>query len=41
MGQEKDMTRSPFLDQIEKELTEVAENTYQKKKQDDSQLKLF
>lgn len=41
MGREKDMSRSPFLDQIEKELTEVAENTYQKKKQDDSQLKLF
>jgi superfamily I DNA/RNA helicase len=40
-GQEKTMQRSPFLNQIERELTEVEENTYQKKKQDDSQLKLF
>jgi uncharacterized protein (TIGR00375 family) len=41
MGQERIMQRSPFLDQIEKELTEVEENTYQKKKPDDAQLKLF
>ena len=41
MGQEKSMSRSPFLNQIEKELTEVAQNTYQKKKQEDSQLRLF
>ena len=41
MGHEKIMNRSPFLNQIEKELTEVAQNTYQKKKQEDSQLKLF
>jgi len=41
MGQEKAMNRSPFLNQIEKELTEVAQNTYQKKKQEDSQLRLF
>ncbi|MBS3777030.1 MAG: UvrD-helicase domain-containing protein [Bacteroidales bacterium] len=41
MGQERTMQRSPFLNRIEKELTEVEKNTYQKKKQDDSQLKLF
>mgnify|MGYP006284903679 CR=1 FL=1 len=41
MGQEKNMQRSPFLNRIEKELMEVEKNTYQKKKQDDSQLKLF
>jgi len=41
MGQEKTMQRSPFLNRIEKELTEVEKNTYKKKKQDDSQLKLF
>ena len=41
MGQEKKLPPSPFLDQIEKELTEVAENTYQKKQTEDSQLKLF
>jgi uncharacterized protein (TIGR00375 family) len=40
-GQERTMQRSPFLNQIERELTEVEKNTWQKKKQDDSQLKLF
>jgi superfamily I DNA/RNA helicase len=41
MGRERTMQRSPFLNRIEKELTEVDKNTYKKKKQDDSQLKLF
>jgi len=41
MGQEKQMQRSPFLNRIEKELTEIEKNTYKKKQQDDSQLKLF
>ncbi|MGM0531436.1 MAG: UvrD-helicase domain-containing protein [Bacteroidota bacterium] len=41
MGQERAMQRSPFLNRIEKELTEVEKNTYKKKQQDDSQLKLF
>jgi len=40
-GQEKAMQPSPFLNQIERELTEVEKNTYQKKKPEDSQLKLF
>jgi len=40
-GQERTMQRSPFLSQIERELTEVEENTSRKKKQEDSQLKLF
>jgi uncharacterized protein (TIGR00375 family) len=41
MGQEKQMQRSPFLNRIEKELTEIEKNTYKKKQKDDSQLKLF
>jgi superfamily I DNA/RNA helicase len=41
IGQERTMQRSPFLNRIEKELMEVDKNTYKKKKQDDSQLKLF
>jgi superfamily I DNA/RNA helicase len=41
MGRERTMQRSPFLNRIEKELTEVDKNTYKKKQQDDSQLKLF
>jgi superfamily I DNA/RNA helicase len=41
MGQEKQMQRSPFLNRIEKELTEIEKNTYRKKQKDDSQLKLF
>jgi superfamily I DNA/RNA helicase len=40
-GQENVMTRSPFLNRIEKELTETEKNTYRKKQKDDSQLKLF
>jgi superfamily I DNA/RNA helicase len=40
-GQERTMQRSPFINQIERELIEVEKDTYQKKKQDDSQLKLF
>lgn len=41
MGQEKEMQRSPFLNRIEKELTETEKNTYKKKNKDDGQLKLF
>jgi uncharacterized protein (TIGR00375 family) len=41
MGQERQMQRSPFLNRIEKELTEIEKNTYKKKQKDDSQLKLF
>ena len=41
MGQEKQMQRSPFLNRIEKELTETEKNAYKKKQKDDSQLKLF
>jgi len=41
MGQEKQMQRSPFLNRIEKELTEIEKNVYKKKQKDDSQLKLF
>ena len=40
-GQEKTMKRSPFLTRIEKELTKVDQHTCQKKKQEDSQLRLF
>ena len=41
MGREQSMTRSPFLNRIEKALTEVEKNTFRKKHQEDSQLKLF
>jgi len=41
MGQERQLQRSPFLNRIEKELTETEKNVYKKKQKDDSQLKLF
>ncbi len=41
MGKEREMQKSPFLNRIEKELTEIEKNTYRKKQKDDSQLKLF
>ncbi len=41
MGQEKEMQRSPFLNRIERELTEIEKNTYKRKNKDDGQLKLF
>src|SRR6056297_380494 len=40
-GQEQAMQRSPFLNKIEKELTEIEKETYRKKQEDDTQLKLF
>jgi superfamily I DNA/RNA helicase len=41
MGKEREMQKSPFLNRIEKELTEIEKNTYRKKQKDDGQLKLF
>ena len=41
MGQEQEMKRSPFLNLIEKHLTETEQNTYKKKEKDNQQLKLF
>jgi superfamily I DNA/RNA helicase len=40
-GKQQDMQRSPFLNKIEKELTEIEKGTFRKKQEDDKQLKLF
>ena len=41
MGRERSLSRSPFLNRIEKALTEMEKNTYRKKHPEDAQLKLF